>query len=170
MHEAKLAPLAIADPAGLAGVLGGVARCHESAVYHVKRANPPSSSPRPLALAVGSRIRQLRVERGLTAEALAFTGKPSSKGFVSDIEKGLAMPSVTSLHAIAEVLDVALLDLLTFPGVDERQALVDHTRRLSKGAVRKLLKEFAAGQAPPLAANPRAKPATVVRKASRRRG
>ena len=131
---------------------------------------PRRTSPDPLALAVGSRIRQLRLERGLTAESLAFSGELSSKGFVSDIEKGLAMPSLTSLRAIANVLGVALLDLVTFPSDDERQALVDRTRHLPKGAVRKLLKEFA-GQPPmPMAANPRAKPATLVRKSSRRRG
>ena len=50
---------------------------------------PRRSTPDPLALAIGQRIRQLREEAGLTQEKLAYE-IGMSKGFLSDIEKGLA--------------------------------------------------------------------------------
>ena len=56
-----------------------------------------------------------------------------SKGFLSDVEKGLARPTVETLAAIAERLEVKLLDLVTFPDDDERAHLVDRTRALTKG-------------------------------------
>lgn len=127
---------------------------------------PRRQVPDPVALAVGQRIRQLRLERGITAESLAFGGEVSSKGFVSDIERGLARPSLGTLQEIARLLGVALLDLVTFPAEDERQALVDRTRHLPKGTVRKLLKELAIVRQAPMAANPsrpRRTPAVVVR-------
>jgi transcriptional regulator with XRE-family HTH domain len=136
---------------------------------------PRRKVPDPIALAVGQRIRQLRLERGLTAESLAFGGELSSKGFMSDIERGLALPSLTTLAEIARLLGVALLDLVTFPTEDERQALVDRTRQLPRGAVRKLLKELSDAAPRAMAANPgtarRARPAIVVRdsKTGRRR-
>lgn len=137
---------------------------------------PRRKIPDPIAFAVGQRIRQLRIERGLTAESVAFGGEMSSKGFMSDIEAGLARPSLATLQEIAGLLGVALLDLVTFPADDERQALVDRTRHLPRGAVRKLLKELATSAPRKMAANAgkvrRAKPAVVVRGSGpgRRRG
>jgi transcriptional regulator with XRE-family HTH domain len=104
---------------------------------------PRRSIPDPLAQRIGARIRELRREAGLTLEKLAYESEVGSKGFLSDVEKGLARPTVETLKAIADRLEVALLDLVTFPDEDERQRLVDQTRRLSKGTVRKLLKETA---------------------------
>ena len=134
---------------------------------------PRRKVPDPIAQAVGQRIRQLRLERGLTAESIAFGGEMSSKGFMSDIERGLARPSLATLKEIASLLGVALLDLVTFPAEDERQALVDRTRHLPRGVVRKLLKELAASGPHAVAANPtvgrRAAPVLVVRDSQRRR-
>jgi transcriptional regulator with XRE-family HTH domain len=132
---------------------------------------PRRKVPDPIAQAIGQRIRQLRLERGLTAESIAFGGE-SSKGFLSDIERGLARPSVATLKDIASFLGVALLDLVTFPADDERQTLVDRTRHLSRGVVRRLLKDLAASGPHTVAANPRAPraaPVLVVRDPKRRR-
>lgn len=68
----------------------------------------------PLAKAIGRRGRELRRERGLTIEKLGFENDVS-KGTTSDLERGLARPSVNTLDAIAEGLDVELLDLFTHP-------------------------------------------------------
>lgn len=103
---------------------------------------PRRSRPDPLAARIGARIRTLRKEAGLTLEKLAYESEVGSKGFLSDVEKGLARPTVETLQAIADRLEVALLDVVTFPDEDDRQRLVDRTRRLSKGTVRKLLKEM----------------------------
>jgi transcriptional regulator with XRE-family HTH domain len=108
---------------------------------------PRRRTPDPLALAIGQRIRQLREQRGLTAERLAFESELGSKGFLSDIEHGLALPSLHTLEAIAAHLAVDLLDLVTIPEASERQALVDRTRLLSRGVVRRLLREMPAAVA-----------------------
>ncbi len=102
---------------------------------------PRRSTPNPLAERIGARIRELRKEAGLTLEKLAYESEVGSKGFLSDIEKGLARPTVETLATVAERLGVKLLDLVTFPDEDERARLVDRTRRMTKGAVRRLLRE-----------------------------
>ena len=102
---------------------------------------PRRSTPNPLARQIGRRVRQLRQEAGLTLEKLAYESEVGSKGFLSDIEKGLARPSVQTLSVIADHLEVDLLDLVTFPWRSERQSLVDRTRGLTTGSVKRLLKE-----------------------------
>jgi transcriptional regulator with XRE-family HTH domain len=103
---------------------------------------PRRSTPDPLAKRIGARISALRKEAGLTLEKLAYESEVGSKGFLSDVEKGLARPTVETLQAIADRLEIHLLDLVTFPDEDDRQRLVDQTRRLSKGTIRKLLREM----------------------------
>jgi transcriptional regulator with XRE-family HTH domain len=93
----------------------------------------------------GQRIRQLLGERQLTAERLAFESELGSKGFLSDIEQGRARPSIGTLQVIADDLEVTLLDLFTFPDESERAQLVDRTRWLTRGAIRKLLRDMPSG-------------------------
>ncbi len=109
---------------------------------------PRRAKPDPLAQAVGQRIRELRRECGLTAEKLAYESDVSSKGYLSDIENGRACPSLHTLQLIADHLGVELLDLVTFPDRGERHALVNGTRALPRGTLRKLLREFATRKAP----------------------
>lgn len=101
---------------------------------------PRRRRPDPLAAAIGKRIRELRTEKGLTGEKLAYESELRSKGYLSDIERGLARPSVATLAVIADHLGVALLDLVTFPETDERQHLIDQTRRMSVSEIRALLR------------------------------
>ena len=102
---------------------------------------PRRSKPDPLAQAIGARITELREEAGLTLEKLAYESELKSKGYLSDIEKGLARPTVGTLKVIADRLDLDLLDLVTFPAASERAKLVDATRRLATPMVRALLRE-----------------------------
>lgn len=107
---------------------------------------PRRKKPDPLAKRIGARIRELREEKGLTMEQLAYQTERGerrygSKGFLSDVERGLARPTVETLAALAERLEVKLLDLVTFPDEDERALLVDRSRGLTKGALRKLLRD-----------------------------
>jgi transcriptional regulator with XRE-family HTH domain len=76
-------------------------------------------------------------------EKLAYESELNSKGHLSNLERGLARPTVKTLEMIAEGLGVLLLDLVTFPEKDERQRLVDQTRRLSQGVLRRLAKDTA---------------------------
>ncbi len=87
--------------------------------------------PDPFATKIGKRVRALRQEQGLTLEKLAY-GVEFSKGQLSTIEKGLAVPTATTLNVLAEGLDVLPLDLLTFPEDSPREKLIDMTRGLSK--------------------------------------
>jgi transcriptional regulator with XRE-family HTH domain len=102
---------------------------------------PRRRRPDALSAAIGKRIRDLRLEQGLTAEKLAYESDLGSKGYLSDIENGLARPTTTTLKIIADHLGVALLDLLTFPSADDRQQLIDQTRHLSSSEIRRLIKE-----------------------------
>ncbi len=94
---------------------------------------------------MGLRIRQLREEAGLTQEKLAYESDLGSKGYLSDIEKGLAKPTLTSLDALCERLGVALLDLVTFPAEDERQRLVDRSRFATPDMLDRWLAEIPSG-------------------------
>ena len=116
---------------------------------------PRRRTPDPLAEAIGSRIRALRQERGLTAERLAYESDLGSKGYLSDIEHGLALPSVHKLAIIAEHLGCALLDLVTFPDGSDREALVDVTRHLGPGPLRKLLRQAKPARPKPAPGAPR---------------
>jgi transcriptional regulator with XRE-family HTH domain len=119
---------------------------------------PRRLEPDPLAQAVGLRIRRLRQEQGLTLEKLAFESELGSKGHPSNLERGLVMPTVKTLHVLAERLGVLLADLVTFPDDGPRQQLIELTRTVPVGTLRKLLREAGAKKRPPRAApSPRPK-------------
>lgn len=77
------------------------------------------------ALELGRRIRALRKAAGLTVVVLAERCE-ISQPFLSQIERGLATPSLTTLYALAHQLDVPLGSLLDPPSdpVDGRGAQV----------------------------------------------
>lgn len=103
---------------------------------------PRRREPDPLSQAVGQRIRQLREEAGLTLEKLAFESELGSKGHLSNLERGLVRPTIQTLQVLADRLGVLLLDLVTFPEDDDRQKLIDRTRGLPRGTLKKLAKEL----------------------------
>ena len=102
---------------------------------------PRRRTPHPFAASVGRRIKQLRQEAGLTQEQLAYESELGSKGHLSNLERGLAVPTVQTLKVLADHLGVLPLDLLTFPEDDPRQALIDASRNFQAGTIRRLLRE-----------------------------
>ena len=60
---------------------------------------------------IGARIRQIRIERDLSQEALAFDAGLAVNS-IATIERGEANPSVAVLLSIARVLKVKLRDLV----------------------------------------------------------
>ena len=44
---------------------------------------------------------------------------------------------------LADRLEVAMLDLFTFPDEDPRHHLIDATRKMTKGTIRRLVKDAA---------------------------
>lgn len=73
-----------------------------------------SYQPRTLATLLGQRIATLRTDRRLTQEQLAY-GAGKSKGYLSLIEQGKRLPSLTFLVALAALLKVELRDMFIFP-------------------------------------------------------
>jgi transcriptional regulator with XRE-family HTH domain len=93
---------------------------------------PRRDAPDSLSLAVGERIKALRIEEGLTIEELANGSETGSKGHLSNIERGLVRPNIGTLQKVADRLGVKPLDLMTFPRRSVREKLIDLTRNLTK--------------------------------------
>ena len=66
------------------------------------------------AASLGARVRELRHDRGLTLKALGREAGLSHP-FLSQLERGLARPSVISVDRIARALDVPVSTLWTGP-------------------------------------------------------
>lgn len=96
------------------------------------------TDPDPLAKKIGERVRFLRGTQGLTLEKLAYSCD-FSKGQLSTIERGLAIPTAKTLAKLAEGLDLSPLDLLTFPEESEREKLIDLTRGLSSSQIQVMI-------------------------------
>ncbi len=63
------------------------------------------------AALLGARIRELRLDHGLTLVQLASLTELSHP-FLSQLERGLAQPSLGSLHRIAVALDTSPIELV----------------------------------------------------------
>lgn len=73
---------------------------------------------------IGKRIKQLRVKNNLTLEELASRSE-LSKGFLSQLERNLTSPSITTLEDITEVLGISLHDFFK----DEKEEPVIFKKR-----------------------------------------
>ena len=60
---------------------------------------------------LGNKIRMLRTEKNITLKGLADKVNVTAS-LISQIERGLANPSISSLKAIADVLEVSVAELL----------------------------------------------------------
>ncbi|HBD95930.1 MAG TPA: XRE family transcriptional regulator [Spirochaetia bacterium] len=67
-----------------------------------------------ITLKIGKRIIQLREEKGITSEKLAFISGVS-KNALRYIERNLSDPRISTLEQIAYGLNISLLELLDFP-------------------------------------------------------
>jgi transcriptional regulator with XRE-family HTH domain len=105
---------------------------------------PRRTKADPLGAKIGQRIRSLREEKGLTQEKTAYEAGLASKGHLSGIEKGLVLPTLDTLVLLADRLEVDLLDLFTFPDESARQRLVDLTRTMKPGTIRRQVRDASA--------------------------
>ena len=70
-----------------------------------------SAGKRELAERIGTRVAEVRLDRGLTQQALAeVVGLDPTT--IHRVERGKAMPSIERFHQIAGALQVSLADLL----------------------------------------------------------
>ncbi|MDC0744414.1 helix-turn-helix domain-containing protein [Polyangium mundeleinium] len=102
---------------------------------------PRRTEPEPHCAKVGARLRELRIERGLSLSALAdATGM--SKGHLSSFERGLVALNAISLVVLARGLGLPPLYLLTFPHEDERAHIAELLRKLPDRDVLKIRQEL----------------------------
>lgn len=102
-------------------------------------------TPDPLAAQVGALVKRLRKECEFTFDAFVEeTGL--GRGYISELERGLVVPTIHSLAKIARALDVTVADLVV--GASERERLFTLARDLSPDDVRWLLAR-AEERAPP---------------------
>ena len=71
---------------------------------------------------IGSKIKELRVRKGLTQEELADRSE-LSKGFISQLERDLTSPSIATLVDILQCLGT---DLKDFFNEDTEEQIVFH--------------------------------------------
>ena len=60
---------------------------------------------------IGAKVKELRVQKGLTQEELADRTE-LSKGFISQLERDLTSPSIATLMDILQALGTDLKDLM----------------------------------------------------------
>lgn len=102
---------------------------------------PRRNEPEPYALKIGERLRGLRQERNLSLAELADASE-LSKGHLSSIEHGLAAITIQTIVRIAKGLGLPPLYVLTFPGDDERDHIMELVRKLPSNEVTKLRREL----------------------------
>jgi len=76
--------------------------------------------------AIGQRIKELRSQKNLTLEELAERSG-CTPGFLSQIERNRAAPSIATLDAIADALDARVSDF--FPDTIKTAKIVRHKQR-----------------------------------------
>jgi len=101
---------------------------------------PRRELPEPLAEKVGSRLRALRLERGMSVSEVArLSGL--SKGHLANMEHGFTQATVGTLVAAARALGVAPSMLLVFPGEEPLGSVLEHVRvHEDEGLEERLLK------------------------------
>jgi transcriptional regulator with XRE-family HTH domain len=71
----------------------------------------------------GERLRDVRLKRGVTQQALAVAAG-MSEAYISNMEHGLKVPSLTTIIRIAVALDCKVMDLVgAFDKTDLRRLL-----------------------------------------------
>lgn len=62
---------------------------------------------------LGSRLKELRKQAGLTQEELGFMIK-LDRSYISGVERGVRNPSIKNVAKIAKALNVSISDLTNF--------------------------------------------------------
>jgi transcriptional regulator with XRE-family HTH domain len=87
---------------------------------------------------IGGRVRKLRGEKDWSFDAFVEeTGL--GRGYISELERGLVVPTVTSLAKLAKALEVTVADLVL--GDSPRERLFDVARHLADRDVTAILKQ-----------------------------
>jgi transcriptional regulator with XRE-family HTH domain len=84
----------------------------------------PETSETPIEVDLGARIRALRLARGETLRRLAADAGVT-ESFLSQVERGVASPSIASVQRIARALGQSIAELFA---ADERAGIVVRAR------------------------------------------
>ncbi len=96
----------------------------KSASYNPLSVVEPSSDATALALAaIGVRIKEIRLARGMTLQSVS-EASGLSPSMLSLVERGRASPSIGSLVAIASALGVTMSDLVANDPMPEERLVV----------------------------------------------
>jgi transcriptional regulator with XRE-family HTH domain len=99
-----------------------------------------------MALAVGKRMRELRKELKFGFDA--FVGETElGRGFVSELERGLTVPTIHTLAHIAAAFELTVADLVVTDAT-ARERLFEATRGLDEAEVEELLRMAKARRRP----------------------
>ena len=71
-----------------------------------------------MSMDIGKKLKQLRVQRGLTQEEMADRCE-LSKGFISQVERNLASPSIATLTDMLEALGTTLQEFFSEPSQEQ---------------------------------------------------
>lgn len=94
--------------------------------------------PEPMAAAVGRRVRALRKELDFRFDA--FVGESElGRGFVSELERGLSVPTILTLAKVARALGLTVADLVVTDAT-ARERLFEATRGLEDAEVEELIR------------------------------
>lgn len=108
-----------------------------------KAAGKHRAKPDPLAARFGERLRRLRAAADFTFDAFVEeTGL--GRGYVSELERGLAVPTLSTLAKIAKALELPIADLVL--GDTPRELLYEATRGLDNTRLQRL-RDSVAGMA-----------------------
>lgn len=86
--------------------------------------SPPETPETPIEVDLGARIRALRLARGETLRRLAADAGVT-ESFLSQVERGVASPSIASVQRIARALGQSIAELFA---ADERAGIVVRAR------------------------------------------
>ncbi|MDI1432799.1 MULTISPECIES: helix-turn-helix domain-containing protein [Polyangium] len=102
-----------------------------------ERADNTSGLPEPYAGKLGARMRDLRLERGLSLASLREAGglTPSQ---MSSAERGRVRVTMGTVVAVARALDVPPFVLLAFPDEDPLSAVLEEIRQAYGGDMRRV--------------------------------
>ena len=95
---------------------------------------PRRPGAKTFARQLGARIRALRAEAAITQERLAWDSD-LDKGYVSQMEAGLRLPSLPVLVALARTLGVTIADVVAFDVRSPRLRVLDAMRRGDAGDI-----------------------------------
>jgi transcriptional regulator with XRE-family HTH domain len=84
------------------------------------------------------RARDLRKEKDFSFDAFVEESD-LGRGYISELERGLVVPTITSLAKLARALEVTVADLVT--GDSPRERLFEMTRSLDAKDVAAILKQ-----------------------------